>query len=552
MAAHFETGTMASPEHYSTKILNHLGLVSAMVDELGIVESIDRVLPKDPEKQIVSYGQAVKAMILNGLGFNQRVLYLTPHFFQDKPVEQLIGEGIEARHLNDDLLGRTLEAIFTYNPTRLYSQLAVQSVNRLGLICRFGHLDSSSFHGDGQYNSHNPPEEGSQLIHVTQGYSRDHRPDLNQVALQLICEQQAGLPLLMEPLSGNNNDKVSFRQTIQAHIEQLQSTVSLEYLVADSALYTAETLSQMQDFFWITRVPETLNLARAMIAATAPDLMKDRQVASSIGLCTRYAEVKQRWLIIYSPEAYQRAQRTVNKASLKKTQAELKAFEQFCQQKFSSEADAYQALVHWEKTLKATWISEVKVIKKPGYLNPGRPAKNKEPDYYSYQITGGLASRLDTHEQRLQRKSCFILATNQLDMAALSDDALLANYKSQQKVERGFRFMKDPLFMASTLFLKSTERIMALMMIMTLCLLVYAALEYRIRQSLLKAGQPFPNQVGRMIYNPTARWVFQFFTGIHLLVIGQMQTLILNLNQYHHVLLKLLGDRYEKIYSGDG
>lgn len=121
MAAHFETGTMANPEHYSTKILNHLGLVSAMVDELGIVESIDRVLPKDPEKQIVSYGKAVKAMILNGLGFNQRVLYLTPHFFKDKPVEQLMGEGIEARHLNDDLLGRTLDEIFTYNPTRLYS-----------------------------------------------------------------------------------------------------------------------------------------------------------------------------------------------------------------------------------------------------------------------------------------------------------------------------------------------------------------------------------------------------------------------------------------------
>ena len=56
-----------------------------MVDELGIVEWVDRLLPKNQEKQIVSYGQAVKAMILNGLGYNQRTLYLTPHFFQDKP-----------------------------------------------------------------------------------------------------------------------------------------------------------------------------------------------------------------------------------------------------------------------------------------------------------------------------------------------------------------------------------------------------------------------------------------------------------------------------------
>ncbi len=552
MAAHVETGTMAGPDHYSTKMLNHLGLVSGMVDELGIVKWIDRVLPKNQEKQIVSYGQAVKAMILNGLGFNQRTLYLTPLFFEDKPIEQLIGQGIESCHLNDDLLGRTLDAIFNYNATLLYSQLAVQSVNRLGLLCPFGHLDSSSFHVDGKYNSHCPPDEESSLIHITRGYSRDHRPDLNQVALQLICEQQAGLPLLMEPLSGNSNDKVSFRQTIQTHIEQLQSTVGLEYLVADSALYTAETLRAMHGFFWITRVPETLNLAQWIIAAVAPDLMKDRQVAGSIGFCTDYAGVQQRWLIIYSPEAYQRAQQTVNKASLKKTQAELKAFEKLCQQSFSSEVEAHQALINFEKTLKTTFFNEAEVIKKNGYSKPGRPSKKKAPDYHSYQISGAIASRLDVHEQRLQRKSCFILATNQMNMDDLSDEALLANYKSQQKVERGFRFMKDPLFMASTLFLKSTERIIALMMIMTLCLLVYAALEYRIRQSLKQAEQTFPNQVGKMIANPTARWVFQFFTGIHLLVIGQMQTLVLNLNQHHRLLLRLLGERYEEIYFGNG
>lgn len=547
MAAHIETGTMAAPQHYSSQILNHLGLVSAMVDELGIVEWIDRVLPKDPEKQIVSYGQAVKAMILNGLGFNQRTLYLTPLFFQDKPVGRLLGEGIEARHLNDDLLGRTLDAIFAYNPTHLYSQLAVQSVGRLGLLCRFGHLDSSSFHVDGEYNSENPPDEKNTRIHITRGYSRDHRPDLNQVVLQLICEQQAGLPLLMEPLSGNNSDKVSFRQTIQAHIEQMQSEVRLEYLVADSALYTAETLGQMNHFYWITRVPETLSLAQSLIGAVAPDLMKNRQTSSSISLCTQYAGVRQRWMMVYSPEAYQRAQRTVNKAFLQQTQGELNAFEQLCQQKFSCEADARQALADLEKTLKATLISEAQIIQKSGYWNPGRPSKKKAPDYQIYQIIGGIASRLDVHERRLQRKSCFILATNQLDMAALSDQELLAAYKSQQKVERGFRFMKDPLFMASTLFLKSTERIMALMMIMTLCLLVYAALEYRIRQSLIQAEQTFPNQLGRMIDRPTARWVFQFFAGIHLLVIGQMQTLILNLNQYHRLLLNLLGERYEEM-----
>ena len=106
--------------------------------------------------------------------------------------------------------------------------------------------------------------------------------------------------------------------------------------------------------------------------------------------------------------------------------------------------------------------------------------------------------------------------------------------------------------MASSLYLKSPKRIMALTMIMTLCLLVYAALELRIRQSLKTASECFPDQKGQEIDNPTARWVFQFFSGIHLLVIQQMQQIVLNMNYYHILLLELLGEQYQKLYSESG
>ena len=131
------------------------------------------------------------------------------------------------------------------------------------------------------------------------------------------------------------------------------------------------------------------------------------------------------------------------------------------------------------------------------------------------------------------------------------DREIISKYKNQQKVERGFRFLKDPLFMASTLFLKSPKRIMALTMIMTLCLLLYAALEYKIRQALKESSQKFPNQKGEMIPNPTARWIFQFFTGIHVLLVQELQSVVLNMNQYHFLIVRLLGSEYEKLYSGN-
>jgi len=202
--------------------------------------------------------------------------------------------------------------------------------------------------------------------------------------------------------------------------------------------------------------------------------------------------------------------------------------------------------------LNLTFVAESGIIKAPHYSGAGRPSKKQKPDKITYRIEGILASLPSVRTLKLQRKSCFILASNQLDMTALSDQELIEAYKDQQKVERGFRFLKDPMFMASTLFLKSPKRIMALMMVMTLCLLVYAALEYRIRQVLDEHNKTFPNQKGEAIQNPTSRWVFQFFSGIHILVINKLSELVLNLNEYQLLLLRLLGKDYEQLYSDSG
>ena len=226
-AVHVDTGTMRGPLTYQSYNLDHLGLVAAMVDELGIVKLIDTVIVQDHEQRMVSVGQAVKAMILNGLGFSHRALYLTPHFFEKKPVARLLGTGIEARHLNDDTLGNALDRIYSYGVEDLYTLTAAASVEKLQLPCRFGHLDSTSLHVDGQYNSDQPVQDG--VIQITQGYSRDHRPDLNQWVIQFICENQAGIPLLMKPLSGNSEDKTGFRETLAVHLGQLNRDFKIGY-----------------------------------------------------------------------------------------------------------------------------------------------------------------------------------------------------------------------------------------------------------------------------------------------------------------------------------
>src|SRR5919197_709363 len=246
------------PQPYRSQILDHLGLVAGMYNELGIGAVLDQATQHNPEMHMVTVGNAVKAMVLNGLGFVNQQLYLVPMFFHNKPTHRLIGPGIEATHLNDDTLGRVLDTLYEAGVTELYSLIAETAAQRLGLTPTFAHLDSTSFHVEGRYNSAEPPDE--QVIHITQGYSRDHRPDLNQVMLDLIVEHQAGSPVLMQPLSGNSSDATDFGQIVREHITQLRATYGTTCLVADSALYSTETLQKLADtnVTWITRVPATL------------------------------------------------------------------------------------------------------------------------------------------------------------------------------------------------------------------------------------------------------------------------------------------------------
>ena len=301
------------PQPYRTLIFDHLGLVAGMFEELGITEVIDKATQQDPAMRIVTAGHAVKAMVLNGLGFLNQQLYLVPHFFQNKPLSRLIAPGIQASHLHDDTLGRALDTLYNFGVTELYSLIAATAATRLGLTPKFRHLDTTSFHVDGRYNSDEPPAE--QVVHITPGYSRDHRPDLNQVMLELVVEHQAGIPVLMKPLSGNSSDSKAFGQVVSDHIAQLHPPFSSTYLVADSALYSAENLHKLAEtsLQWLPRVPATLTEAQEVLAQAPPATMaslragyRDAVVASSSG------GGAPRWVLISSAQRQPQAQHTVD------------------------------------------------------------------------------------------------------------------------------------------------------------------------------------------------------------------------------------------------
>jgi hypothetical protein len=94
---------MTTSELYLNERLDHLGIVAGVCQEIGLASWLDA---QDPgNRQQVSVGTATVAMILNGLGFSNRQLYLVPQFFANKPIEHLLGSGITAEMRECRLLG---------------------------------------------------------------------------------------------------------------------------------------------------------------------------------------------------------------------------------------------------------------------------------------------------------------------------------------------------------------------------------------------------------------------------------------------------------------
>jgi transposase len=93
--------------------------------------------------------------------------------------------------------------------------------------------------------------------------------------------------------------------------------------------------------------------------------------------------------------------------------------------------------------------------------------------------------------------------------------------KAQQSCERGFAFVKDPLFFADSIFLKSPERIESLGIIIGLCMLVYTLGQRQIRTPLRESKSTVENQLGKPTDCPTLRWIFPCFQSIHLVTLNQ-------------------------------
>ncbi|NGX59903.1 MAG: hypothetical protein KR126chlam3_01063 [Chlamydiae bacterium] len=540
-------------EELQTVSMHHHGLVAAVCKDLKIAEKIDARLGVDPQRK-VSPGQAVVAMILNGLGFTNRRLYLTHQFFASKPIERLLHADIKASDLTDYTLGHTLDDISTYGASRLFGEVAFEIALEQDLLGSMNHLDTTSISVHGTYEGENDPK----TIKITHGYCKDHRPDLKQTVLSLVVNGPSSIPLWMEPLDGNSSDKKSFHETIQK-VREFQSQINREEdfkWVADSALYTKDRLLKNNDYTWLTRVPETITEAKKLVEKPEKEIEwmpmeKGYKISSFI---SHYGGIEQRWLLVFSEQAYQKEVKTLERKLDREEEALKKKLWHLSNEVFDCEKDAQKA-INKAKKKESLHVIESKIVPVLKYAKRGKPKQGEGKSIVGYKIESGLEKNQPKIDRLLRRKGRFILATNDLDRESYKDNQMLEEYKEQQQVERGFRFLKDPWFMVDSIFLKLPKRIESLMMVMTLCLMVYNVAQYKVRKKLNETGDTLPNQLGKEIKNPTMRWIFQIMEGIDVIrfydqsIEKPLREIITNLNQLRMKIILLFGHTASLMYG---
>ena len=298
--------------------LDHFGLIAHVIKDLGLIRMIDARIVPDAQEEITP-GEAVAGMILNGLGFAYRPLSLTPQFFANTPLDLLFRDGVQAEMFNRFKLGRTLDEVHAYGCDLLFSELASTVCVQESIAQRFHHLDTTSFALSGDYI----PESDKQAIRITHGYSKDHRPDLKQAVLELMVSQDGGVPLVSKSWDGNVSDTQIFQERAAALMRAFASSPTPRYLVADAKLYTENNAATLAKLGFITRIPGTLKLVSQVISqALQRDTwheIDDTTCYQGLALC--HYGMPQRWLVVSSHAARERAEASVTKAQQREGEA---------------------------------------------------------------------------------------------------------------------------------------------------------------------------------------------------------------------------------------
>jgi transposase len=539
----------------NTKIsrVNHLPIVAAFCRRIGLVETINRFVPSKME---VDVGTIVQAMILDTLS-GRSPLYRLVEFFKHQDTELLLGRPLSSAVFNDTSVGRALDAIYEAGAGNLFSAVAFQACQWFSLDMSKVHFDTTSVNVWGAYDQCRPD---SKMLNITHGYSKDHRPDLKQFLIKMLCVGR-NIPILGGCENGNTSDK-TINNTLLSRISKDMAKHGLApgafLYVADAAMVTEDNLLAIGKNIFVSRLPFSYNeTSRVVAQAVAMDSWEqvgtlnetpptDKRPAAQYRVTemtvTLYGN-EYRVVVVHSSAHDKRRQKRIER-EIKKSETSLhKLLEKETKREFFCRADAEQAAARLLASGTELHSLEISANEKVRNVR-GRPKKDQPPKVASvrYVLDAKVHQNIEQIERKRREAGCFVLLSNvplQGDNAQTGADLLRA-YKEQYGIERNFSFLKDPLIV-NDIFLKKPERIEVLGSILLMSLLVWNLIEHVLRQHVSEKNVDLPGWDNKRTRRPTAFMMSTKFSGLQILRIGAICRLAMPLTDVQQFYLNALG-----------
>jgi len=543
--------------------VQNLPIISAYARRIGVVDVINTLVPNEME---IDAGTVILGMILDTLT-GRSPLYRLDEFFEHQDTELILGKKTDPSKFSDYTVGRVLDRIHEYGSVKVFSEISMRALDYFKIDRRHVSFDTTSVSVQGDYLSYSKQREAEDVMKIVHGHSKDHRPDLKQFLVKMLCVDRT-IPVFGQTEDGNASDK-TINNEVLTSISKYMAENGIEkegfIYIADSAMVTRKNLTKIgDDIQFISRLPATYKECLRLIkeAIAKDEWVELGKLSGTMETKNRPAAVYKaceskavlhgrpyRAVVIHSSAHDKRRQRRIDRELTKEHTALSKKIKALSKQEFFCRADAEKAAKEVKKAGHIFFEPVTQVSEIPKYKR-GRPKKDgsRVLDKMMYGICMKLIETAAVAELK-KETGCFVLVCNVPETRYRSLDILRA-YKDQYGIEQNFGFIKNTPIV-NAIFLKKAERIEVLGLVLLLSLLVWRLIEYNMRRYAKENETDLPGWKKRRTDKPTAFMLMTRFQYMMVIKFGDRRQLGRPLTKIQSEYLKALGLNF-KIFTIPG
>jgi len=512
-----------------SKIIGALPIVNRFIERMGFDKLLEKAMPQNSSAQKVSHAKIIVLLVRSVL-IERNPLYRVSEWASIHEPNLIGLNGAPLNCLNDDRVGRSLDALFEADRASLMTQTALRAVSEFDLDLSQLHNDSTSITLSGDY-ANEPPlgSSGKKAAAIKHGHNKDHRPDLKQLVFSLTVSRDGAVPVHCKVYDGNTSDDSTHIATWEA-LRRITGRSDFIY-VADSKLCTREQMAHLaqEGGRFITVLPATRSedkWMREQVRLRPVDWIEclrkpnnrkpgaenvyfgfESPLPSSEG----YRII---WILSSQKQEHDarvrqnRIKKTIHQLDRLKQKAgtgKLKTAEQI--------TDAVQAVLrHCKSEGLIAWSITEKSLESYKQKGKGRPGPDTE---YVKSSNSLLSFQALPDQERIQSEAAtdgiFPLITN---IVGTSIADVLEKYKYQPYLEKRHEQLKNALDVAPV-FIKNGRRIEAFLFVYFLALVIASLIERELRLAMktdgISALPLYPEK--RKCKFPTSKRVLEIFSS---------------------------------------